>query len=135
MTSKNQIFPYRNFRSEVIFPITLRAIISPGIVLSDTHARKFTCLCCLLFISLYLISSSSTSFKLRLELNKIDFVLSSGKCIISLLAKNHSQILLQSLAVFLVTFLCWKIKQESSAYCIQDGFYYLAHIIDINQKQ
>ena len=59
-----------------------------------THTPDdFTCLCCLIFISLYLISSSSTSFKLRLGLNKIDFDLSSPKCILSLLSTSQSQIL------------------------------------------
>ena len=50
----------------------------------------------LIFISFYLISSSSTNFKLRLELNKIDFILSS-KYILSLLSANQSQIMLKSL--------------------------------------
>ena len=49
------------------------------------------------FLSLYLISNSSTSFKLHLELNKIDFVLSSAKSILSLLSTNQSHILLKSL--------------------------------------
>ena len=49
------------------------------------------------FLSLYLISNSSTSFKLHLELNKIDFILSSAKCILSLLSTNQPQALLKSL--------------------------------------
>ena len=70
------------------------------------------------FLSLYVISNSSTSLKLRLELNKTDFVLSSAKCILILLSTNQSQILLKSLVNFFfisVTFLYWKSRHESSA--------------------
>ena len=103
----------------LIFSINLRGIVSPDNVLSNTHPRQFTCLLCLIFIYLYLISSSFTSFELGLELNKIDFVLSSLKGILSLLSTNQSQILLKSSFNYFfisVTFLCWKSKHESSAY-------------------
>ena len=61
-----------------------------------------------LFIS-YISYSSSTSFKLRLELNKIDFVLSSRKCILSLLSTNQPQILFK----YLVN--CFLFQQHSYA--------------------
>ena len=74
----------------------------------------------LMLLDFYIfLSSSSTSFILRLELNKIDFILSSPKCILSLLSTNQSQILLKSLVncfFISVTFLCWKSRHESSAY-------------------
>ena len=80
------------------------------------------------FISLYLISSSSTSFKLRLELNKIDFVLFSPKCILSLLFTNQSQILLKSLVncfFISVTFLLTINDLNISTSCIlQLGSYH-----------
>ena len=76
------------------------------------------------FLSLYIFaSSSSTSFKLRLELNKIDFVLSFPKCMLCLLSTNQSQILHKSLVnCFFISVTClgWKSKHESSA-CKYDG--------------
>ena len=69
--------------TSAFFLITLRAIVLSDIVSSNTHLRWFTCSCSLIFISLCLLFSSSTSFKLRLELNKIDFVLSSPKYLLS----------------------------------------------------
>ena len=65
--------------TSAFFLITLRAVVLSDIVSSNTHLRWFTCSCSLIFISLCLLSSSSTSFKLCLELNKSDFVLSSPK--------------------------------------------------------
>ena len=43
------------------------------------------------------MSSSSASFKFHLELDKIGFVLSSPKYVLSLLSTKQSQVLLKSL--------------------------------------
>ena len=94
---------------------------SPNNVSSNTHPKVFTCLYFLIFVSLYLISSSSASFELPLELHKTDFFLSSPKYILRLFSTNQSQILLKSLinCFFVsVTSLRWKSKHESlTFYC------------------
>ena len=77
------------------------------------------CLCCLTFISLNLKLICSASFKLRLELKKIGFILFSLRCILNSLSTNQSQILLKFLVnsfLFQWLPLYWKSKYESSAY-------------------
>ena len=83
--------------------------------------------------------SSSTNSKLCLELNKIDFVFSSPKCILGLLFANQSEILVKS---YVNSFFCFSdIPVTFQGTIINhlhisaSAFYSLAHIIDINQKR
>ena len=92
---------------------------SSDTLLSSIHPKYVTLLCCLILISPYLMSRSVWFFRCHFVPNRIDFVLSSPKWMLSLLSMNYSQRELKSLfscsSIVLVSFAVY-IRQVSSAY-------------------
>ena len=66
-----------------------------------------------------MIKIADISFKLRLELNKIDFVLSSPKFILSLLSTSQSEILLKSLVNCFYFSDTLMMEEQASIICIK----------------
>ena len=99
--------------------ITCKAAGFPGIVSSITQPRWVTCECCFVSMSLNFILSFFIFLILHWLANRIDSVFSSPKWILNLLSTNQSQIFSESLFnAFSIssTSLCWKIRNELSAY-------------------
>ena len=118
-------FPIKKFQYLFILLITFSAISSLDITLSNTHLTYLSCECCFKFTCLYLTFSWHLTFSwqifsdLHLLAKRIDLVLSSPKCILSLLPTNQSQILSKSLlscfSISSTSLYCYKMH-ESSAY-------------------
>ena len=109
-------FLWRDFDVPFISFRTLNAICSPDIELTNTHLRCVTCECCFTFLCWYLIFSWRTFFALRLLAKRSNLVLSSPKCVLSLLPTNQSQKSSKSLLSYFSiwsTSLCWYKMYES----------------------
>ena len=98
-----------------------RLTASPNIVSSNEHPRYLTLECCLVYISSYFMWSFLYFSLLNFKAKSIGFVLSSPKCMVTLLYKNQSHILQKSSFNFIFWFsilsvpLCWQTRHESSA--------------------
>ena len=134
----NLFFLKRNFSLPFILFTTFNAIGSLDIDSSNTHPRYVTSAFCFIFISLYLIFSLQIFLVLRLLAKRIDLVLSSPKWILNLLSTNQSQIFSKSsLSIFFDYCNTFILVHKTWVTSIQEQiwFYFLRHVIDINQKQ
>ena len=111
-------FLYRNLSLPFIFPSILVAIDSPERFSSKTDPRYVTTECCLISISPLLIFICFR-FLYFFHAKRMDLVLSSPKCILSLFSTNQLQRELKFLfKLFSIRSksVSLKIRQESSAY-------------------
>ena len=82
---------YKNFNLPFIFPRTFEAVASPDSLLSRMQPRYTNSGCCFICTTPCLISTSRTLFSFLFVPKRMDFVLSSPKCILNLLSTNQSK--------------------------------------------
>ena len=92
-----------------------KAIVSPD----KLHPKYITSEYCLIFTSPCLMSISFMFFNLWVVPKTIDFVLSSPKCILSLLSTNQSHnVLKSSLSLFSISYNVFPSKKETQVICV-----------------
>ena len=96
VAAKNLFFLCRNLSLVLILFINFRNIDSLTFFASNMQPIYVTLECCLIWIVLSVIFSFGVFFILRVEAKSVNLGVSLSKWIVSLLSKNHSQVLLKS---------------------------------------